>query len=254
MNYIYMFGREYPVYGFFIALGMVSSMLVIFLMCRKHKLLFEDAMIANSYAIMFAVVGAKLLYLFTIIDKIQYKRILEKEYLESILEGGFVFYGGLIFAVLGFALACKIHKLNFQQQFPVLITIIPLGHALGRLGCHFVGCCHGMEYAGRLSITYTQSFYAPNHINLFPSQLIEAILNIILFIILFVVNSKKLDYNKSLLIYGCSYGIYRFFLEFFRGDSLRGNQYGLTTSQWISIFIIISCIYYKKRQKAIDIN
>ncbi|WP_367119863.1 prolipoprotein diacylglyceryl transferase family protein [uncultured Leptotrichia sp.] len=47
------------------------------------------------------------------------------------------------------------------------------------------------------------------------------------------------------------YGIIRFILEFFRYDSYRGIISGFSTSQYISIFLILSVLFfllYKKKQ------
>ncbi|MCC8046445.1 MAG: prolipoprotein diacylglyceryl transferase [Clostridiales bacterium] len=45
-------------------------------------------------------------------------------------------------------------------------------------------------------------------------------------------------------VYLVSYTIFRFFIEFFRGDELRGFLFGISTSQWISVAILV---YYFAR-------
>ena len=69
-----------------------------------------------------------------------------------------------------------------------------------------------------------------------PTQLIEALFEILLFVILFIWQRK--DNKKDFLkIYLITYSIFRFLIEFFRGDDVRGYFFGFSTSQIISISI-----------------
>ena len=52
-----------------------------------------------------------------------------------------------------------------------------------------------------------------------------------------------------LSLWSVSYGVFRFGLEFFRGDSIRGSIGIFSTSQWISIFVVILGIVVWVRRK-----
>ena len=69
-------------------------------------------------------------------------------------------------------------------------------------------------------------------------QLIESLFEFIMFIILliFINRNNMIDGVTEYLI---AYGVFRFMIEFFRGDSIRGIFCGLSTSQWISAIIVI---------------
>ena len=71
-----------------------------------------------------------------------------------------------------------------------------------------------------------------------PVQLIEALLELIVFLILCVIDKRKKDVDL-LAVYLTTYAIIRFVLEFLRGDSVRGVIMGISTSQCISILIIL---------------
>ena len=60
-----------------------------------------------------------------------------------IWEGGLVFYGGMIAALLAFWYVCRTRKVPVLLAFDLLIPYVPFGHALGRLGCFAAGCCYG---------------------------------------------------------------------------------------------------------------
>ena len=81
--------------------------------------------------------------------------------------------------------------------------------------------------------------FAPNGIPLFPTQIIEAVCNLVIFFILLATYKKWIGTYKTLGLYFILYSIVRFTLEFFRGDLIRGIYFGLSTSQWISIVLFV---------------
>lgn len=59
----------------------------------------------------------------------------------------------------------------------------------------------------------------------------------VLFVVLLMIaKNGKCDLLKIQLL---SYAIFRFILEFYRGDDVRGFWFGVSTSQWISVLIVI---------------
>ena len=157
----------------------------------------------------------------------------------QMFKGGFVFYGGLLGGILGVYIYAKQFKISFKSLLLTLLPIVPLIHAIGRIGCLCAGCCYGMEYDGFGAIVFHNSVLAPNNVPLFPMQIVEAICNLIIFIILLCTYKKFLGTYKTLGLYLILYSIVRFILEFFRGDLIRGIYFSLSTSQWISIILLI---------------
>ena len=124
---------------------------------------------------------------------------------------------------------------------PISITI---AHGFGRIGCFFAGCCYGKETDAWYGIQF------PGLIaKVIPTQLFEAIFLFVLsasmIVLLFVVHFK---YNMSL--YLISYGIWRFVIEYFRGDYRGSFIPGLSPSQFWSIIMVLLGIaiffFYKK--------
>ncbi|MEE0610986.1 MAG: prolipoprotein diacylglyceryl transferase family protein, partial [Oscillospiraceae bacterium] len=60
-----------------------------------------------------------------------------------------------------------------------------------------------------------------------------------IFVLLLYHLKKRVRGSALTAIYLLSYGVLRFVLEFFRGDSYRGMLYGLSLSQYISILGIV---------------
>lgn len=161
--------------------------------------------------------------------------------LNIIKTSGLVYYGGLIgfLAFASLAMFLLYHKVDKQLMNLIAITI-PLFHSFGRIGCLLAGCCFGKEYNGLFSIIYLN-----NHgekIARFPTQLVEAIFEIFIFICLFTLyrKAKKISLLK---VYLAIYAIMRFLLEFARGDSIRGMFGSISFSQCISIGILIILVF-----------
>ena len=70
-------------------------------------------------------------------------------------------------------------------------------YAVGKIGCFFAGCCYGIEYNGFLNVTYNYSAIAPKGISLFPIQLLESIVFLIIFLYTFI-KFHKVDIDKNI--------------------------------------------------------
>ena len=75
-----------------------------------------------------------------------------------------------------------------------------------------------------------------SEVSRFPVQLLEAGMNFIISAVLFILMKKKKTKTGQLL--GIYYTIARFGLEFLRGDLIRGQIFGVSTSQIISFILL----------------
>ena len=71
--------------------------------------------------------------------------------------------------------------------------MIPIMHAFGRVGCFFAGCCYGRPYKGFGAVTFPEGSQGPSGVSLFPVQLVEAILVLIIAIVLLWLQIKKIS-------------------------------------------------------------
>lgn len=85
------------------------------------------------------IVGAKLL--FVILGWEHYAR--GELRLWADFGTGFVFFGGLIGALLAGAAFAAARGLSFSRGADHFAVAVPIGHAIGRIGCFFAGCCGG---------------------------------------------------------------------------------------------------------------
>lgn len=239
--YTNILGLSIPSYGLMITIGTIIGNLIAFILIKKYKFDFNDFIILEAYCLLGAFIGAKALFILVSISSIDWTQITNLQYLNSMMQGGFVFYGGLIGGLLFIFLGGFLHKIPVRDYITKFIFLIPFIHAFGRIGCFMAGCCYGVPYHGFGSVIYPDNSFALSGIELFPVQLVEAsLLLVISGSILFLQLKKAFDYTIE--FYFFFYGIVRFILEFYRYDFARGHLGILSTSQWISCAVIIIAI------------
>lgn len=250
--YVHLPGRDLPSYGLLITSGVLLANLIALLLRKKLKIVMDDLIILEAYMLIGIFLGAKLLYLITTAPYIEWNRITEPEYFFALIQGGFVFYGGLFGALLMILLAGRIHKIDAVYYIRKVIFLCPFAHAFGRLGCFMAGCCYGIPYHGPCAVVFPEQSFAPSGIELFPVQLLEsATLFLISFILGFL--TIRFDFAYTIETYFILYGIDRFFIEFLRYDEERGIYGPFSVSQWISLIAVFGSaaviLIRKSRQK-----
>ena len=151
--YIDIFGRQIGTYGLCM---MVGFYLAAFFAYRKGKpmgLRVEDLILITAATFGGALIGGGLLYIFVTYSIEEIIAFIQQGNF-SFLASGLVFYGGLIGGAAGALLGVRLTKSNFSIVEKAVIPFIPLGHAIGRVGCVLGGCCHGFPYDGPFAIYY----------------------------------------------------------------------------------------------------
>ena len=246
------FGKTISTYGICALVGVLLVFAwVYFLSKRRNAIVKEDAIIAGLVSCIGVVVGGHILYAVT---NIPYIANVITHYSDlggfwefakyiAVAFGGQVFYGGLLGGLLAGYIYLRAKKMNVADYADLFAPAIPLFHAFGRIGCFMGGCCYGMEWEH--GITYTNSLVAEaNGVPRLPIQLIESGFNLLLFAMLAFLFVKGIQKGRLIVIYLMTYAAARYIFEFFRGDSIRGIWLGLSTSQWISLIIVLAVLVY----------
>lgn len=240
--YIHILGRDIGTYGICMVVGFL---LAGFLAYRKGKpggLRWEDLLIVGAMALGGALLCGGALYVFVTYSWEQILIFIRQGDFRF-LGSGIVFYGGLIGGVLGALLGIRIAGCRVGSVERAVVPFIPLGHAVGRVGCVLAGCCHGFPYEGPLALHYPNSLagLSPEQ-GYFPVQPLESLVNVLICLALLFYEKRAKRTTDVLFMYLGFYGISRFFLEMLRGDSIRGLWDGISTSQWISILLLAACV------------
>lgn len=152
---------------------------------------------------------------------------------ESWRRPAFTFLGGAVAASLALVLTCGVARLNTASVLDAGALGICAGHALGRLGCFFGGCCFGRMV--NLAPVLDWNFR-------FPSALVESGIELATY---FYLRRSASDPAKSpgmvaarwMILYGTA----RFGLEYARGDA-RGalpiGVWGASPSQAVSLVLV----------------
>lgn len=156
------------------------------------------------------------------------------------LRYGFVFYGGFLGAVAAGWLLARRRGFPFWRLADYFGAALPLGHAIGRIGCLAAGCCYGRhtELPWGLPMAGDPSRH--------PTQLYEAAANaLIAFAVLRYLPRRRRD-GDAFVLYIALYAVARFAIEFFRADDRGFSLAGLSPSQLIALLILSLCAYRLK--------
>ena len=239
--FIHVFGLKIPSYGLMMAIAFITAIVISYIRAKKAGKNPDTILDLAIAAIIIGLGSAYLLYIFVTYPLKDIWSSITSGSFAVFKEGGLVFYGGVIggaLAVIGYLKLIK--KERVWDYAAMIVPTIPLAHALGRVGCFLAGCCYGKCVDTPISVIYKDPIGgAPVGVPVFPIQLVEAACNIVVFVILMLYVGKKLKRGSVLFLYMILYGIERFVLEYFRYDEIRGIFLGLSTSQWISIAMVI---------------
>ena len=225
--FIHIGSLSLPMYGLCTMVGTVFALLAVFKLRKKGSPLSEDNLLdALIWAILLGFVCSKLLYF--IVDPPQMPHSWAE--LWDLISAGLVFYGGLLGGLLGLFLVSRKTKKNMITYTDLMAPCFCLAHAGGRVGCLMAGCCYGMEYSGPCAVVL-------DGVSRLPTQIMEAVFLVILAGVLIAVYLKKPRRGMVTGLYMTVYAVWRFVIEFFRAD-YRGNVGPLSTSQFISLFIL----------------
>lgn len=167
------------------------------------------------------------------------------------LSSGFVFFGSLLFAIPTMLIFFKVKKIPALPMLDIMAITTCIVHGTGRIGCFFAGCCHGIPYDGPLAVVFTDPVCQAKPLNtpLHPTQLYSMILIYGIMVFLLVKSKRKNFDGQIFILYLILYSIGRMIIEIFRGDISRGYavEDWLTNSQFISIIVIITSVYFYVR-------
>ena len=163
-------------------------------------------------------------------------------------EGGFVFYGGFITAILAGSLFVKMKKESPLDYLDIFAPILPLCNAIGRFATLLSGSGYGRPTSLPWAITYPPGTEAPSGIPLHPTPLYAMALSLSEWlVILYLIKKRdKLPFLYSrgqlFLVSLALHGTGRLIVEQFR-DDYRGHTYAyLSISSWISLGLVITAM------------
>jgi phosphatidylglycerol:prolipoprotein diacylglycerol transferase len=260
------FGIKVPIYsyGLLMLAGFLAAYLLASRLARGTNIKNSDIFDAGFVAIIAGLIGAKISYFLHSPD---YFAFFISDPIGNIgyLSGGLDFFGGLIAAIPSVFLFLRAKGYEPIAFGDMIAPAIAIGHAFGRLGCFMNGCCYGvrcescgLEFAQGSAVWYDQiadgiiGSYAIRSAAVFPSQLMELSLLVILAIVLTIMFRRRRFAGQNLAIYLASYGVIRFAVQFTRAD--EAIQIGpLTIWHVVALGVmtagVVTYLVWRKRAK-----
>lgn len=220
-------------YGVMIAVGILCAFLTLFYLTKKKgvDVRLTDFIFYNGIASIVVGFGFATLFQSTY-------NYIKNPSAGFELGSGMTFIGGLIGGVACFLAIYFIFRKKYTARLYEVISLLPcsilIAHAFGRIGCFFAGCCYGKETDSFLGVQFPD---LPHPVH--PTQLYEAAFLFVLFAVSVYLILKK-DFKHNLSLYLIAYGVFRFLIEYVRGDD-RGELVGFVSpSQFWSILMVVA--------------
>ncbi len=224
-------------YGLMVATGFLVGIMFAANQARREGVDPQKILDLCFFILVSAILGARFLFV-----AIEYEYYLEHPVKALMFwQGGLVYYGGLIAAVVTGWYYIRKHGLPLWQVADFIAPSLAIGQGIGRWGCFFAGCCYGAPTDLPWGITFTNpGSLAPLNVALHPTQIYLSLNGLLIFGILLWMRNRKSFHGQVFWMYGVLYSIGRFIIEFYRDDE-RGAVLGgwLSTSQFIGILVLV---------------
>jgi phosphatidylglycerol:prolipoprotein diacylglycerol transferase len=218
-------------FGFFAAAGGVTAILWLKLRYRQIGVSENEFWAGMWLTFLGAIIGAKILFI--ILGWHHYA--VGDLHFWSDFGTGFVFFGGLLGALTAAGLFAWWRGLSFWRGADYFAVALPLGHAIGRVGCFLNGCCPGRP---------------PHPVQLYESAGLLAI-SLTCFFLLKRVQMAKLPSGTSFCAYVFLYGLLRLLLDPLRADGRPERFWGLSYQQGFAIaFVVLAAALMINRDRS----
>lgn len=232
-------GFKLHTWGLITAIAFIVSFFLILREARKRKLNEDHVYWITILIIIGSIIGARLWWCVEHHNELSSNLDILKFW-----QGGMSFYAGFILAFLFALIYIITKKINFWKYADVFALFIPLGHAIGRIGCFLNWDDYGIYSSLPWAVKVGNDM--PRH----PTQLYSVLMNLVIFFILLWINKRKYEkHNKKrgmfgfdgviLLSYLSIYAVFRFLIEFIRDNP---RFYGFTVSQYVAIPVLIASV------------
>jgi len=244
-------GYHRPVagYGLMVALGMVTGLAVALRTGHRRGLDGVHIALVTLLAIIAGIIGCYLLFVVTILPQAWRDPTV-------LWQGGLVFYGGPLLAVPVAYMACRRLKLPAWQVADIAAPALAVGHGFGRMGCFLGGCCYGAKWDSPWAVVFTHQLAPASYPPLprHPLQLYEAAFLLVATAVMLWWWPRLRRHGQLALSYVVAYGLWRFVVEYWRADGVRGYLVPdlLSTSQAISLVVapVALALWFHRRRRA----
>lgn len=224
-------------YGLMYLLGFVGGYFMMVHVARLRRWPLDSAAISDLlfYGVLGVVLGGRLGY--TLIYNFPYYSAHPLEVL-FVWQGGMSFHGGLVGVLLALVWFSRKRRLSFLLVGDLVVSAVPIGLGLGRLGNFINGELWGRVTDLPWGMVFPGAGPLPRH----PSQLYEAILEgLVLVLVIYLLHRRRPPLGVPAFVFLAGYGVCRLLVELVRQpDSQLGFLWGgATMGQLLSLPMIL---------------
>lgn len=216
-------------YGLFVAGGIAIAFLLG--LRRSRRLGIPEQIIYNLIflSILIGIIGARFIHVTA--EWSYYQRHFWEIFL--LRRGGLAIQGGLLFGLAGGVWYLHRKKIIVRPVLDSFLLYLPLGQAIGRLGCFFNGCCYGKASNLPWAVNFPFLTYRVH-----PTEIYYVLADVTIFLILYIFSRTETKPGELTAWYLIFYGFTRSAIDSLRGDLLPGFL-GLYTTQWYAVVFAI---------------
>lgn len=219
-------------YGLIIAVGMLLAVLYASKRSKEFGLKEDDLIDGVLWVTPFAIICARLYY--CIFEWDQYAS--DPISILYIWNGGLAIYGGVLGAVIGMSVFCKVRKIKVTAMMDVVSLGLLIGQLVGRWGNFMNREAFGAPTDSFLRMgLYNTATGAVEYYH--PTFLYESLWNFVGFLLLHFLSKKRKYDGQVALGYVAWYGLGRAFIEGLRMDSLYWGPFRVS-----QVLAGISCV------------
>jgi phosphatidylglycerol:prolipoprotein diacylglycerol transferase len=247
--FIMIFGLKIWLYPTFMYLGILAAFIISFIEAKRKNLDSKKMTLYFWLVVLFGLIISRLIFVSIYIPRMGVKWYILTAF--KIWRGGASTVTTIAAGIISAFYLAKILKINWIPFLDAISLGTILGQSIQKLGCFSAGCCFGIPTKLFWGVVFNNPLsLGPKGIKLHPAQLYESFGNFLIFLFLWNRRKKTKFDGQMFLLYLLSYSIFRFFLEFIRGDSLLFyiNQFSVKIPQLIALItvIVVGRIYFKK--------
>lgn len=248
-------------YGIIITCGIILAFMYTYFRAKNERINTDCLVDVALWAVIFGIVGARLYYVLTSLDKFVPEPFNLWEFIKNVFNlrsGGLAIYGGIICGALGIIIAAKIKRVNALRLIDAVSPGVMLAQTVGRLGNFVNGEAHGGIVSSDHPLYFLRMGLYPNEDSLtdmvyyHPTFLYESVWNLAGFVLINIFYKKKKFNGQILCAYLSWYGFGRMFIEGLRTDSLYVGSFRISQVVGLLCFVIFGGLFiggmiYSKR-------
>lgn len=239
---------EIRYYSFAYILGAIFTYFILAKLAEERKLGLskQDIMDFVAYTLLSIVIFSRVFYVIIYNFGFFISNPLE---VFALWHGGLSFHGGLFGAIIAGIWFARKKKISFWKLADISVIPVVIALFLGRIG-NFI---NGELYGRITSVPWAVKFKGVDGFR-HPSQLYEALKNLLMFAVLWKFRNKKLKEGVLFSLFIVMYGALRFFIEFFRqpDEQIGFVLFNLSMGQMLCIVMLAIGIpmlaYFNKRK------